>query len=553
MSPPSSTYRHVSAPPRAAVGLTACVLWSLVSGSAAAQCELAELEPPSGMTSASFGAAVAIHSDQALVGAPDPGIFDATGTVHGFEKSGSFWLDRGSIKPLTSIPDDRFGAALASESQRAIVGAPGQSALSVDGAAYIFERTGSVWSEFARLEPALIAARDAFGTSVAILGNRVLVGAPGNQLTHSGRAFVFERNPLDGTWSEVAELLPTGGLPFDGFGSAVALGLDRAVIGAPNGTGPGPGPPQTGTVHVFELTGGSWLETSVLRPPDGKQGDSFGSVVSLDGQRMAVGAPLHTEQGLPHGSVYLFRTGLAGWGVESIPGVVPGIAVAALGSSVSLSGDQLLAGDPGAVVQGLTGAGRVHSFRRTGNIWLHVGVLQPGAPKFLAGFGTSLDHEGAIVLAGSSDPWGPGAAHAFSLSLNDCPALAADVNGLSLAAGGTQELTLSAGVANAGRLYLVLGSTSGTAPGVAIEGFVLPLNPDSYLSYRLVAPHLPPVSGALGLLNAQGSATARVEFPAGSAATLAGITLNHAYVVLDVFGSGVTSFASNAVVLGLAP
>ncbi len=126
--------------------------------------------------------------------------------------------------------------------------------------------------------------------------------------------------------------------------------------------------------------------------------------------------------------------------------------------------------------------------------------------------------------------------------------LAADSHTLSVSRGGAHNLALDAGVANAGRPYLVLGTTSGSVPGVRIGPHTLPLNPDGYFDWTLVSHNVPPLLGSLGVLDAAGRANARFVLPAGSPAFLAGFGLNHAYLVAN--GSTV-AFASNAVPLGL--
>ena len=97
--------------------------------------------------------------------------------------------------------------------------------------------------------------------------------------------------------------------------------------------------------------------------------------------------------------------------------------------------------------------------------------------------------------------------------------------------------------------YVLLGSLSGTTPGIPIGLLVLPLNPDAYLTFTLTSPNTPPLGNSLGLLDAFGEAAASFTIPPGSSPALAGLTLHHAYVV---FGPMVV-FASNPVPLRLVP
>lgn len=131
-----------------------------------------------------------------------------------------------------------------------------------------------------------------------------------------------------------------------------------------------------------------------------------------------------------------------------------------------------------------------------------------------------------------------------------CPSLRTDWGSLSVTFGGEQELQLDAGAANAGSLYVFAGSVSGTSPGLPLGGVTVPLNPDAYFSLTLALANVAPFENTFGVLDASGRAEAEISIPAGLlGATQAGLTLNHAAVVLD--GLGAASFASNAASLTL--
>lgn len=139
--------------------------------------------------------------------------------------------------------------------------------------------------------------------------------------------------------------------------------------------------------------------------------------------------------------------------------------------------------------------------------------------------------------------------------LDDCvaPPLMADVYELSVAAGGTQTFSLTASVSSG--IYLLLGTASGTSPGVPSGGLVVPLNIDSYLLHTALAPNTPPLTGSLGFLmpsGGQGVATASFTLPPSFDPALVGLTLHHAYVTLGFLSGQITS-VSNAVPLDLLP
>ena len=133
--------------------------------------------------------------------------------------------------------------------------------------------------------------------------------------------------------------------------------------------------------------------------------------------------------------------------------------------------------------------------------------------------------------------------------------LTADVGQVSVPWGGTQTLTLDAGVGNASKLYLLLGSMSGTTPGQPVNGQLLPLNFDSYFLHTLLHTNSPPLGNSFGILSSAspgpgGMANATFTLPPGLSPTLVGLTVHHAFVVFD-WGTGAVTLASNAVPVDL--
>jgi hypothetical protein len=124
----------------------------------------------------------------------------------------------------------------------------------------------------------------------------------------------------------------------------------------------------------------------------------------------------------------------------------------------------------------------------------------------------------------------------------------ADVGTISLSTGGTQNWSLDAGVANAGRGYWVFGSLSGTSPGLPLGSVILPLNFDAYFNFTIIHPNGGPLTNSLGSLDGAGHADAAFSLPSGSNPSLTGLTVNHAYLLGPTI-----DFASNAVSLTFLP
>lgn len=129
--------------------------------------------------------------------------------------------------------------------------------------------------------------------------------------------------------------------------------------------------------------------------------------------------------------------------------------------------------------------------------------------------------------------------------------LGVDVLELSATTGGTQTFSLFGGAGNAGLTYFILGSVTGTVPGVPLKpGVVLPLNFDIYTNITLSLPNTVIFTNTFAAFDGAGNATASFNLPAG--VVLPGpVNLNHAYMVLN--GANVPFFASNAVPLLINP
>jgi hypothetical protein len=126
---------------------------------------------------------------------------------------------------------------------------------------------------------------------------------------------------------------------------------------------------------------------------------------------------------------------------------------------------------------------------------------------------------------------------------------------MSVSVGGSQNFTLTA--PQSLDLYLLLGTTSGTSPGIQSGGFTVPLNADSYLLHTAIQPNIAPLTNSFSVLlpsasGTGGEATAMFSLPPSFSPALVGLTLHHAYVTIDFLSSHM-NFVSNAVPLALLP
>jgi hypothetical protein len=251
---------------------------------------------------------------------------------------------------------DDFGYSVAISGDTVVVGTHYDDDNGFEsGSAYVFERnqTGADnWGQVAKLTASDAAADDRFGVSVAISGDTVVVGAWGDadNGTQSGSAYVFERNQTGAdNWGQVAKLTASDAAAGDWFGYSVAISGDTVVVGAPGDDDNGS---QSGSAYVFgrNQTGAdNWGQVAKLTASDGAAGDWFGYSVAISGDTVVVGAPYDDDNGAYSGSAYVFernQTGADNWGQVAKLTASDAAAVDCFGISVAISGDA------GAIVVG---------------------------------------------------------------------------------------------------------------------------------------------------------------------------------------------------------
>ncbi len=291
----------------------------------------------------------------------------------------------------------RFGrsVALSADGNTALVGAPEEGGGT--GAAWVFTRSGGVWTQQgAKLTGAGESGSGQFGTSVDLStnGNTAVIGAPADNGS-VGAAWVFTRT--GSTWTQQgAKLTAAKEAGAGSFGSSVALSGDgaTALIGAPDNKG------EAGAAWVFERPASTWKQRKKLSAK-GHSG-RFGTSVSLtdDGNTAMVGSPGDDEN---YGAAWAFtRTGkkwaVPGEKLVGSPGEVKGFGpVTGRGRSVTLSGDGST-----ALVGGF---GAAWVFVATGSAWEQQGpVIEdrqtfPFPPDFGASVALSLDGDEALAGA----------------------------------------------------------------------------------------------------------------------------------------------------------
>ncbi|WP_295428006.1 glucan biosynthesis protein [uncultured Thiodictyon sp.] len=288
------------------------------------------------------GAAVATSGETVAVGAP--AIKGRPGSVYLFKRTPVGVIAQRRLMPHDGVAGDQFGGALALEGDTLVVAA--------HGAAYVFVRRALDWAEQARLAVPNGDGFSALGYAVAISGDRIAVGVPGEDggkagpMTDYGAVYVFRR--YGDTWSREAVLRAPDREAWDHFGAAVALDGDRLAIGAPGDDYPGAW--EQGSVYLFQRTGNAWAQTTKLTEPGGWQ--DYGAALALSGNRLLVGVPrAHDNAGrTAAGALCAYtRPPLGGtWALNECFRPVGGRTGDAFGAAVSLKGLTAIIGAPGA-------------------------------------------------------------------------------------------------------------------------------------------------------------------------------------------------------------
>ncbi len=368
-------------------------------------------------------------------------------------------FDTTYFKASNSAAADYFGSAVAIDGDILAVGATGEDSnatgingnqsdngKSSSGAVYVFIRAGGVWKQEAYIKSSNPDNDDLFGTSVAVHGNTLVVGAPGedsnakgvngnqsdNGATNSGAVYVFVRDAVMGTWSQQAYIKASNAESLDVFGAIVAISGDTLAVGAPfensnangvNGDENDNGATDAGAVYVFVRSGATWTQEAYVKAANSGDQDKFGASIAIFGDTLAVGAtdedsnttginPAANDNAFEAGAAYVFVRSAGVWTQQAFVKASNADTGDRFGSAVALGADILVVGakdeDSNAVGVGgdqandaTTDSGAVYVFRRIGTTWAQEGYLKASNTYFFDYFGSSVTISGDTLAVGS--------------------------------------------------------------------------------------------------------------------------------------------------------
>lgn len=290
-----------------------------------------------------FGQRVVIDGDTLVVGAHLESSASTTigmggmnnaapeaGAAYVFVRNGTTWTQQAYLKASNAEAEDHFGMSLFLSGDTLVVASPGEdsNAFGVGGdqtdnsangagAVYLFERSGTTWSQSHYIKASNTNAGDVFGASLGFVGDTLLVGAPGeassatgvdgdeldNSIPGSGAAYMFVRSA--GIWTQEAYLKSQSPGTLDFFGINLALGEDFAAVGSIwedsqatgiDGDWSDDNASNSGAAFVFRREEAAWAHEAYIKASNAEEGDWFGDELAIEGNTLVIGARGESSQ-----------------------------------------------------------------------------------------------------------------------------------------------------------------------------------------------------------------------------------------------------------------
>jgi len=345
------------------IGIAAAAATLMAASHVHGQCPAGELMPADAAANDQFGYSVAYSGNLCVVGARlDDGPFANNGsaTVFRYQVTTNEWIQEARVVASDAAAFDEFGFSVAAFSngdaptstEWIVVGSRHDDDNGTDsGSAYIFRKNSGVWTQFAKIKASDAAGGDRFGTSAAMHGDSIIIGARDDDSppsTNAGAAYVYRYNGT--AWTQQTKLRASDFQANDQFGTSVALARKSdgtslvALVGSWHDDDMGA---DSGSAYVFAFNPATsqWMQQAKLTAGDGAASDLFGFSVAIaagsSGEVALIGAKWDDDNGTNSGSAYLFRRGKSGWAAETK--LTAGGAGDEFGGSVALSADGMAA------------------------------------------------------------------------------------------------------------------------------------------------------------------------------------------------------------------
>jgi len=379
---------------------------------------LDQLLASDGAAGNAYGYAVAIDDDRIVVGAP------YKGQAYVYDLVGATWQETiitPTFMPMTGVYNTFFGWDVALDGDRIVVGMTDEICTASGwgpGTVYVYDLVGGVWQETVLTASDTNFDDESFGWSVAIDGNRIVVGAPRDDganigsTDEKGAAYIYDL--VGGVWQET-KIVATNGGDYDNFGWDVDIAGNRVIVGAPKYV---LSVNCEGSVYIYDLMGGTWQESIELVASDGSCLDEFGYAICLadSGNRIVSGAPASfTSSVAPTGSIYIYDfVSVNNWSETKI--VSSDITSNDdFGWAVDLDGDKL--------VTGTLNADKTYLYQLSGSTWNETILTAFDDNANNDRFGSAVAIDGGTVLIGADWHDNINSTNAGSIYVYDCSAL----------------------------------------------------------------------------------------------------------------------------------
>jgi hypothetical protein len=342
-----------------------------------------------------FGTGLALDGDTLLVGARgvDTPAMNA-GAIYAYRRIGGAWAQQQKLVFPTAVADDQIGWSVALAGSTAVTGAPERGA---GGSAFILRFDGGAWFSQVEVSDPQAGAAAAFGAAVACGPDTIAVGAPESTEqvgAGAGRVRIFDR--AGQVWSTGQALRAPYPDPGDRFGIAVAMDGDLLAVGAP---GDDDLEINAGAVYLFKVQGGQFVQVAKVLAPNPTLEDAFGSAVALRNGTLVIGAPRHDALDENAGAAFVYSVSESGQ-PSFVRAILPlgASAQTNFGHSVASDGTGIAVGGPGRVVNGVVVGGCWFDLDGNGTL---DGVVQPGDVTALGLCGSRVAMSSSSVLAAS--------------------------------------------------------------------------------------------------------------------------------------------------------
>ena len=347
-----------------------------------------------------FGDALSIDGDTIIVGAPreDTGA-STSGSAYVFTRSGSTWTEQQKIDHPEPETGDQFGFSVAISGDTVVVGAPYHDIPSGGaGAAYIFTRSGSTWTQQQKIQSSDIEGGDDFGYSVAISGDTVIVGAFDE--SSAGAAYIFTRT--GSTWTQQQKITASDIQSNDDYGISVSIDGDTVIVGSwwEDTTASG-----AGSAYIYTRSGSTWTEQQKIQASDAEENGYFGYSVAISGDTVIVGAYLAKYLGDFAGAAYIYTRSGSTWTEQQKIRSSDIQDSDQFGWSVAIEGDTAIVGAPAEDTNEIS-AGAAYIFTRSGSTWTEQKKIQPTDVVSQDRFGRKVRISGNTVVGGRIDGTG---------------------------------------------------------------------------------------------------------------------------------------------------